>query len=258
MQEILIPRKQEAYKIHHELMAAAEVAADAFITFCRLLKKMRDEKLYKELGYENFELYCERAITIKYRQAYSYIRSLETFGDEGLQAKSSLGIRKLSLIQILPDESMEQFIDQHRLEDMTTRQVETAVKEWKEKYNQVNGMINAFKRELQSEKEYNRDLEVKNSKIIQEKARLAEDCKRLQEINQKYNFKIEHSEKRNTAEFKALFIDVNSYIGSLLPKAEHFLDGMDEEQIDQACDMAIEELQNVINRINSWKLKKAV
>jgi hypothetical protein len=51
MEEITVARKAAAYKIHMDIMAAGEVAAEALSTFCKLLKQMRDEKHYEALEY---------------------------------------------------------------------------------------------------------------------------------------------------------------------------------------------------------------
>lgn len=131
MQELQMTRKAAAYKIHLDIMAAGEVAAEAFSTFCKLLKTMRDDKLYQELEYSSFEAYCENAVGLKYRQAFNYIKVLENFGEQNLQSNAGLGIRKLELIASAPEESREDLLD--KAEDMTTRQIEAAVKEYKAK-----------------------------------------------------------------------------------------------------------------------------
>jgi hypothetical protein len=133
MQEIQMARKTAAYKIHMDIMAAGEVAAEAFSTFCRLLKTMRDDKLYQELEYSSFEAYCENAVGLKQSQAYNYIKALEDFGDEKFQSIGKLGIRKLQLIGTVPKEQREEFMTDNNLEEMTTRQVEAKTKEFKAK-----------------------------------------------------------------------------------------------------------------------------
>lgn len=129
MQEIQMSRKTAAYKVHLDIMAAGEVAAEAFSTFCRLLKTMRDDKLYQELEYSSFEAYCENAVGLKQRQAYNYIKAFETFGEEILQSNAKLGIRKLELISAAPEDSREKLLDDAK--DMTSREVDAAIKEYK-------------------------------------------------------------------------------------------------------------------------------
>jgi hypothetical protein len=131
MQELQLTRKTAAYKIHMDILAAGEVAAESFSTFCRLLKTMRDDKLYQELEYSSFEAYCENAVGIKQRQAYNYIRALETFGEENLHSSAKLGVKKLELLAAAPTEAREELLD--KADEMTTREIEQAVKEYKQK-----------------------------------------------------------------------------------------------------------------------------
>ena len=133
MQEIQMTRKTAAYKIHMDIMAAGEVAAEAFSTFCRLLKTMRDDKLWQELEYSSFEAYCQNAVGLKQAQAYAYIKAYEDFGDENSTRVEKLGIKKLKLLGTVPKENREEFMSDKNLEEMTTRQVEAAVKDYKEK-----------------------------------------------------------------------------------------------------------------------------
>lgn len=133
MVEIQMSRKAAAYKIHMDIMAAGEVAAEAFSTFCKLLKTMRDDKLWQELEYSSFEAYCENAVGLKHSQAYAYIKAYEDFGDENSTRVEKLGIKKLKLLGTVPKDSREQFMNEHNLEEMTTRQIEAAVREYKEK-----------------------------------------------------------------------------------------------------------------------------
>jgi hypothetical protein len=133
MVEITLARKTAAYKIHMDIMAAGEVAAESFSTFCRLLKQMRDDKLYEALEYSSFEVYCENAVGIKQSQAYNYIKAIEDFGEEKFQSIGKLGIRKLQLLGTVPADQREEFTQQNNIEEMTTRQVEASVKDYKDK-----------------------------------------------------------------------------------------------------------------------------
>jgi uncharacterized coiled-coil protein SlyX len=145
MNEVQVTRKKKAYKLHVEIMAAGEVAAEAFTSFCRMLKQMRDEKLYEELDYESFEEYCETAVGLKKSQAYNYIKAIEDFGEEKFQSIGKLGIRKLQLIGTIPEESREQFMAETDVEAMTTRQVEAAIKEWKKKFKESEDRLKGLK-----------------------------------------------------------------------------------------------------------------
>ena len=65
---------QEAMQLHSNIMAARGAAASALVDSCRMLKEMRDKKLYTALGFEDFGAYAEQMAGIKQRQAYNYIK----------------------------------------------------------------------------------------------------------------------------------------------------------------------------------------
>jgi len=177
MQEIQMARKTAAYKVHMDIMAAGEVAAESFSTFCRLLKTMRDDKLYTELEYSSFEAYCENAVGISYRQSLNYIKVLENFGESNLNSSSCLGIKKLQLIGSVPEESREKLLEEAK--EMTTREVEKAVREYKFKLNDVQGkynLIKSDKQKLENELEQNKEHIKKTNKYADEHMQRARDA----------------------------------------------------------------------------------
>lgn len=154
MQEIQMARKTAAYKIHMDIMAAGEVAAESFSTFCRLLKTMRDDKLYAELEYSSFEAYCENAVGLKHSQAYAYIKALEDFGEENSTRVEKLGIKKLKLLGSVPKERREEFMSDNNIEEMTSRQVEAAVKEYKDKLYAEQKARHKTEQQLEQQKDH--------------------------------------------------------------------------------------------------------
>jgi chromosome segregation ATPase len=153
MQEIQMSRKVAAYKIHLDIMAAGEVAAEAFSTFCRLLKTMRDDKLWQELEYSSFETYCENAVGIKQALAYGYIKAYEDFGDENSNRLEKLGIKKLRLLGTVPKEQRDEFMENNNIEEMTSRQIEAAVKDLKEKLKEAEDAKRFLQQDLKVSKQ---------------------------------------------------------------------------------------------------------
>lgn len=75
---------------------------------CKGLKEMRDNKLYKELNYQNFEEYCEKEVGITYRQAKKYVAIASGFSaDEGSRLPS-IGTEKLYLLAKLDEPQREE------------------------------------------------------------------------------------------------------------------------------------------------------
>ena len=101
------------------------------------LKKMRDDRLYRSLGYDDFGEYCEKMAKIKSRQAYNYIATYERMGEEFLQSNASLGITKLELISRLPGDVIEEITESGEAERMSTREIKALVEENKRMTGQI-------------------------------------------------------------------------------------------------------------------------
>lgn len=67
----------KAVNINKSIIVNAQAAQMSLYEVCKGLKEMRDGKLYKELGYQNFEEYCEKETGIRYRHACRYITIFE-------------------------------------------------------------------------------------------------------------------------------------------------------------------------------------
>ena len=58
MADIIVSQQhKEAVETHQRIITSANLAQQNLWDMCQGLKKMRDNKLYKELGYPNFEDY---------------------------------------------------------------------------------------------------------------------------------------------------------------------------------------------------------
>ena len=67
----------EAVNLNVKIRCSAQMVQSSLYEMCAGLKQMRDGKLYKELGYKNFEEYVETEIGFERRQAYRYITIIE-------------------------------------------------------------------------------------------------------------------------------------------------------------------------------------
>lgn len=127
--EITGERADEAAKLHAQIMANGQVAASALLEFCKGLKRMRDEKLYTELGFDTFEDYTEKLAGIKSRMAYHYISCYENLGTTFLQSNASLGITKLTVLSKLSPVDRYELAESGEAESLSVRELEEKVKE---------------------------------------------------------------------------------------------------------------------------------
>lgn len=130
----------KAVNINRNIIVNAQAAQMSLYEVCKGLKEMRDGKLYKELGYQNFEEYCEKETGIKYRQAFNFIKIVEAYG-ENLQPVAGLGTTKLALLASLSEEERTEITESTDLESVSKRELEEKIKEIKtlrEKNDELN------------------------------------------------------------------------------------------------------------------------
>ena len=71
--EYMSENAKYAFTVHAQIVQGAQMVEDGLYLMAVGFKKMRDEKLYKEMGYDTFEKYCETETGLKRRQVYNYI-----------------------------------------------------------------------------------------------------------------------------------------------------------------------------------------
>ena len=153
----LTEKKQEAIELHFEIKRNGEIAAGALVEFAKGLKKMRDNRLYSEIGFESFDDYAEKAVGIRQRQAYNYISVLESFGELELQSNAKLGITKLAVLAALPASDRRDVIENENVDEMSVKQL----KELTDKLTAAEEQITFFKEEVEALKEENENEAIK-------------------------------------------------------------------------------------------------
>jgi DNA repair exonuclease SbcCD ATPase subunit len=133
----LTPRQLLARTEYVSVLTNAAAARMNMIACCQSLKRMRDDKLYEEFGFETFEQYTISAHNIKQRQAYNLISVAENNTPEFLQSNAKVEITKLIALSALPEEQKEKFVAEHDVEAMSTREVSEEVKHIKELENKL-------------------------------------------------------------------------------------------------------------------------
>ena len=74
----------KALDLHNRIMVSAQLVQTNLWDMCNGLKEMRDGKLYKELGYQNFEEYCETEHGFSRSNAHKYISIIENIDPENV------------------------------------------------------------------------------------------------------------------------------------------------------------------------------
>lgn len=136
----------KAVNVNRNIVIHAQAAQMELYEVCKGLKEMRDGKLYKELGYQNFEEYCETEVGISRQQCYKYISIIENlngdFVNPGLQ---KLGVKKLYLLSTLSESDREELTDRVDIEETSTRLLKAEIDRLKaEKAQQTNELQDAY------------------------------------------------------------------------------------------------------------------
>ncbi len=118
-----------AAELNQKIIFTAQMAQQNLFKMCCMLKKMRDEKLYRELGYTSFEDYCENEVGISRHMAYKYTDILEIKNVESIQ---HFGITKLSLLASLSESQQEEIQQNVNVEDISVRKLKEEIARLKE------------------------------------------------------------------------------------------------------------------------------
>jgi len=131
-QEIIITENySRAVSLHRKICANAQAAQESLFEVCKGLKEMRDGKLYKELGYQNFEDYTQSELGIKRRQAYNYIAVAEKLSVDFVQSTAQIGMSKLALLAELDEPERQEIIQNNDLESTSVKELKSKISELK-------------------------------------------------------------------------------------------------------------------------------
>jgi uncharacterized small protein (DUF1192 family) len=122
----------EAYNLNVKIHTSMQAIQQNLYDMCSALKKMRDGKLYKELGYHNFEDYCENGAGIGRRHAYKYIAIIEKLPSDFVPSMAHIGMAKLELLTALTDDQREEITQTVDLESTTVRELREQIAALKE------------------------------------------------------------------------------------------------------------------------------
>lgn len=132
MSELIISEQhRQAVELHQKIMISANLAQQNLFEMCTGLKAMRDNKLYKELGYSNFEDYCENEIGFSARNARNYISIVERVSIENGKSISHLGMTKLSLLATISEPERAEIAEKVDLESATVKQLKAEIEKLK-------------------------------------------------------------------------------------------------------------------------------
>ena len=127
----------KALELHNKILVSAQLAQNNLWEMCSGLKEMRDGKLYKELGYQNFEAYCEKEFNMNRSNAHKYISIIENIKPENVSPVKHFGVSKLYLLSTLSESEQKEIIYNNDMDSITRKQLEAEIKQLKEKNSEL-------------------------------------------------------------------------------------------------------------------------
>lgn len=161
---------ERAEQLHQQIIMSGTLAAHNLWDMCQKLKEMRDEKLYKELGYQTFEEYCEKEVGMSYRNAYRYITIAEN--TKNMTSMSCLGMTKLSLLAKLSETQQQEITEAVDLEEVSVRQLKEEIAKLKEESESKEGKIKALTEGLSKAQMRAQKANMENMRLEQENKEL--------------------------------------------------------------------------------------
>lgn len=120
---------KRALSVTKNIKVNAEIMEQSLYEVCKGLAEVKRDKLYKPMGYQTFENYCEVEIGVTRRQAYNFISIAENLSGDFVKSISQIGTTKLTLLSKL-DESERQEITQNTdLESTSVKELKAKIKE---------------------------------------------------------------------------------------------------------------------------------
>ena len=153
MSEITVSEQhKQAIELHQKIIVSANLAQQNIWDMCNGLKTMRDNKLYKELGYTNFEEYCENEVGMKRSNAYNYISIVEKINPENVQSIGQIGMTKLSLLATISEPEQAEIAEKLDLENTTVKQLKAEIEKLKDEKQEATDKSIDYCRQLNNAK----------------------------------------------------------------------------------------------------------
>ena len=162
----------KANEIHERAVGFYKISEQYGYKFLMEVKTIRDEKLYKELGFETFEDYTLQAFNYSRETISKRIKSAEVFGEENVEALRHLGTQKVNELATMPEEQRNHVIENgietnngnKSIDEATTRELEEYKKQLKQRDDEKSQLESQLEQAQRSEEIARKQLEDEQDK----------------------------------------------------------------------------------------------
>ena len=200
---ILSANYKTAVELDQRIKTTAKALAENLFELCGMFYKMSSEKLYKELGYQNFAEYCENEVGIKRFQGAKYAKIGETFCSENVKSTrhfETLGTEKLYLLAKLDEPEREEIQQNVNVEDVSVKKLKAEIERLKEQskknereLSEENHELNCRCNSLVAEMNQLKD---DNDKIRSAKISMESDLLSVKSNNRSLRHQLDDAEKK--------------------------------------------------------------
>lgn len=127
----------KAKELDRRIKTSAQLAQQSLYDMCMGFKEMRDGKLYKQLGYSNFEDYCEKETGFSRMNAYKYISIAEKLPRDFVNSSLQIGVTKLALLTRISDNERTEVTEKTDLENTSVHELEEKIRQLKDEKDQA-------------------------------------------------------------------------------------------------------------------------
>ena len=157
----------KAQEIHERAVGFYKISEQYGYKFLMEIKTIRDEKLYKELGFGNFEDYTRKVFGYTSETIRQRIKAAEVFGEDETNARWDLGIRKLNTLATFPENERNKVFEHgietdkgnKTIDEATTREIEEYKKQLKLRDEEKSQLESQLKQAQRSESIARKQLE---------------------------------------------------------------------------------------------------
>ncbi len=169
-----------AVNLNRRIITAAQLTQQSLYDMCMGFKEMRDSKLYKELGYSEFDDYCKNEVGMSDRQAYKYISIVEKLPANLVNSGSLIGTRKLYLLTTLSEEERTEITENTDLENTTVKQLEQQIKTLRAEKDKAVAEKSAAEAQTAAKNDTITELEKTKQQLDERIRKLQNDIKELE------------------------------------------------------------------------------
>ena len=155
-----------AVTLTRNIIANAQAAQQSLYEVCKGLKEMRDGKLYKELGYQNFADYCENETGIKVSQAKKYVAIADHMTEETASQLAKISTEKLYMLAMLDEPTRETVQETVDVESVTVKELREHISRVESENADLGKKLDAANESLSSKsKQFKEAMDAKDKQL---------------------------------------------------------------------------------------------